>query len=160
MLALWTEVKLKQMTPVLALLAVSQDLPLLINHMGFLFHLDSQRPFKIVMQKHFCKIKCCVNYLVFMQFSHNKNSLISMTFSPQQWDKISMKEVCKSLTWRNKCYLHSSGAYRQKSCIFGLHMLQFFRFCQYNCDDDGTTQSILLSLWASGLVCLASGSIR
>lgn len=52
MLAFCTEVKFQQMTPALNSLAVVQDLSLLINHMGFLFHLDSHRPFNTVAQKH------------------------------------------------------------------------------------------------------------
>jgi len=50
--AFCTEVKFQQMTPALNSLAVVQDLSLLINHMGFLFHLDSHRPFKTVAQEH------------------------------------------------------------------------------------------------------------
>lgn len=52
MLAFCTEVKFQHMTSALNSLAVVQDLSFLINHTGFLFHLDSHKPFKTVAQKH------------------------------------------------------------------------------------------------------------
>lgn len=52
MLAFCREVKFQQMTPALNSLAVVRDLSFLINHMGFLFHLDLDGLLKTVAQKH------------------------------------------------------------------------------------------------------------